>query len=65
MIENYRSGLFWKLFMSAPEVQGGLKKLGFQSPYLGKIRVKSAKYFGGIGGKQSIIYLVYIADVLK
>ena len=29
MIENHRSGLFWKLFMSAPEVQTGLKKLGF------------------------------------
>lgn len=36
MIENYRSGLLWKLFMSAPEVQRGLKKLEFQSPYLGK-----------------------------
>ena len=34
MIENYRSGLLWKLFMSVPEVQGGLKKLGFKSPYL-------------------------------
>lgn len=30
MIENYRSGLLWKLFMSCPEVQGGLKKLGFE-----------------------------------
>lgn len=29
MIENHRSGLIWKLFMSAPEVQNGLKKLGF------------------------------------
>lgn len=34
MIENYRSGLLWNLFMSAPEVQDGLKKLGFQSPHL-------------------------------
>jgi hypothetical protein len=33
MIENQRSGLIWKLFMSAPEVQRGLKKLGFESPY--------------------------------
>ncbi|MFL9845144.1 glucoamylase family protein [Flavobacterium rhizosphaerae] len=31
MIENYRSGLLWKLFMNAPEVQQGLKKLGFKS----------------------------------
>lgn len=34
MIENYRSGLLWDLFMSAPEVKTGLKKLGFQSPKL-------------------------------
>lgn len=30
MIENYRSSLLWKLFMSCPEVQKGLKKLGFE-----------------------------------
>ncbi len=29
MIENYRSGLLWKLFMSCPEIQSGLKKLDF------------------------------------
>ena len=29
MIENYRTGLLWKLFMSCPEIQDGLKKLGF------------------------------------
>jgi hypothetical protein len=34
MIENYRTGLLWKLFMSCPEVKNGLKKLGFQSPWL-------------------------------
>ncbi len=34
MIENYRTGLLWKLFMGCPEVQTGLKKLGFSSPYL-------------------------------
>jgi hypothetical protein len=33
MIENYRTGLLWKLFMSCPEIQRGLKKLDFQSPY--------------------------------
>lgn len=27
MIENYRTGLLWDLFMSAPEVQSGLEKL--------------------------------------
>jgi hypothetical protein len=29
MIENYRSGLIWDLFMSSPEVRTGLQKLGF------------------------------------
>jgi hypothetical protein len=29
MIENYRTGLLWDLFMSAPEVQTGLTNLGF------------------------------------
>ncbi|MBU1372895.1 MAG: Ig-like domain-containing protein [Bacteroidetes bacterium] len=32
MIENYRTGLIWDLFMSCPEVKSGLTKLGFQSP---------------------------------
>ena len=36
MIENQRSGLLWKLFMSNPDVQEGLKKLGFESPVLKK-----------------------------
>ncbi|MGV8090284.1 MAG: glucoamylase family protein [Mangrovibacterium sp.] len=34
MIENYRSGLLWNLFMSAPEVKAGLTKLGFSSPLI-------------------------------
>ncbi len=34
MIENYRSGLLWDLFMSCPEVQAGLTKFGFTSPYI-------------------------------
>jgi hypothetical protein len=34
MIENYRTGLLWNLFMSCPEVKAGLQSLGFQSPYL-------------------------------
>ena len=29
MIENFRSGLIWNLFMSCPEIQHGLKRLGF------------------------------------
>ena len=32
MIENYRTGLLWNHFMGSPEVQNGLKKLGFTSP---------------------------------
>jgi hypothetical protein len=31
MMENYRSGLLWKLFMAAPEVRKGLGRLGFES----------------------------------
>lgn len=34
MMENHRSGLLWKLFMSCPEVQGALRRLAFKSPYL-------------------------------
>ncbi|MGN6296966.1 MAG: glucoamylase family protein [Ginsengibacter sp.] len=34
MIENYRTGLLWNLFMSCPEVKSGMKNLGFQSPAL-------------------------------
>ncbi len=34
MIENYRSGLLWNLFMSCPEVKAGMRSLGFQSPHL-------------------------------
>ena len=36
MIENYRSGLLWRLFMSVPEIQDGLRRLGFESPHLGR-----------------------------
>jgi hypothetical protein len=36
MMENYRSGLLWNLFMSCPEIKEGLKKLGFESPWLKK-----------------------------
>jgi len=36
MIENYRTGLIWKLFMNIPDIQNGLKKLGFTSPYIKK-----------------------------
>ena len=34
MIENYRTGLLWDLFMSSPEVKTGMAKLGFKSPFL-------------------------------
>lgn len=34
MMENHRSGLLWKLFMAIPEIQNGLRKLGFSSPHL-------------------------------
>ena len=32
MIENYRTGLIWDIFMEIPEIKSGLKKLGFTSP---------------------------------
>ena len=34
MIENARSGLLWRLFMSCPEIAVGLRRLGFDSPHL-------------------------------
>lgn len=34
MIENYRTGLLWNLFMKDADVQAGLRRLGFQSPHL-------------------------------
>ena len=34
MIENYRSGLLWNLFMSIPEIKKGLKRFGFESETL-------------------------------
>lgn len=36
MIENYRSGLLWNLFMNIPEIQHGLKSLDFTSYYIVK-----------------------------
>jgi hypothetical protein len=32
MVENYRTGLLWNLFMSDPEIQRGLAALGFFQP---------------------------------
>lgn len=34
MIENYRTGLLWNLFMQNEDVKNGLVKLGFESPYI-------------------------------
>ena len=34
MIENYRTGLLWNLFVSCPEVKTGMLTLGFNAPYL-------------------------------
>jgi hypothetical protein len=34
MVENHRTGLLWRLFMSVPEVRQGLLRLGFSSPWL-------------------------------
>jgi len=32
MIENYRSGLLWRLFMSNPDVQQAIRKIGSEQP---------------------------------
>ncbi len=34
MLENYRSGLLWDLFISNPELRAGMLALGFTAPYL-------------------------------
>ena len=34
MIENHKSKLLWNLFTSCPEVNDGMKKLGFTAPYI-------------------------------
>ena len=31
MLENYKTQLFWNLFMNAPEIKQGLQNLGFTS----------------------------------
>lgn len=36
MIENYRSGLLWELFMGIPDIQKGLKRLGFTTKWMQK-----------------------------
>ena len=33
-LENHRSGLIWRLVMARPEIQAGLRALGFASPHL-------------------------------
>lgn len=35
MVENYRTGMLWELFMNAPEVKLGLENLGFHSTKYG------------------------------
>jgi len=30
MVENYRTGLIWKMFMSNPEIKPMLDKIGFK-----------------------------------
>jgi len=40
MMENHRTGLLWKLFMSVPEVQTGLRRLDFTSPHLSQANAR-------------------------
>ena len=39
MLENYRTGLLWRLFMSCPEIQAGLQRLDFTSPHLAEAAI--------------------------
>ena len=54
-MENYRSGLLWKFFMRLPEVQNGLRLMGF-SDYVSRPNVMNfdngadPNVFGGYGG---------------
>jgi hypothetical protein len=34
MLENYRTGFLWNLFISCPEVKAGMLSFGFTAPYL-------------------------------
>lgn len=43
MMENYRTGLLWDLFMSSPDVQQGIKKLGFSIDEGEKNSIKAEK----------------------
>ncbi|HTR25891.1 MAG TPA: glucoamylase family protein [Terriglobales bacterium] len=40
MVENYRTGLIWKLFMSNPEIRPMLDKIGFKPDVAGKAQPK-------------------------
>jgi exo beta-1,2-glucooligosaccharide sophorohydrolase (non-reducing end) len=41
MVENYRTGLIWKLFMSNPEIQPMLDKIGFKPDSASKVAATS------------------------
>jgi hypothetical protein len=36
MIENYRSGLLWRLFMSNPDIWRALEAIGFENEDMGE-----------------------------
>ncbi len=40
MIENYRSGLLWRLLKSSPHIRRGLRRAGFRGGWLGWGRLK-------------------------
>jgi hypothetical protein len=43
MIENYRSGLLWDLFMKSHDIRNGLTKLGFEYSAANKINSNKGK----------------------
>ncbi|MCX5793121.1 MAG: hypothetical protein NTY45_13030 [Elusimicrobia bacterium] len=64
MIENYRSGLIWRLFMSRPEVQKGMKAAGFgkASARAQEPAVELAAYFLQ---KRPFVNVERVADAAK
>lgn len=44
MIENYRTGLLWKLFMSNQDIKNGLKKLGFRIDIAKRESIQKSNY---------------------
>lgn len=54
MIENYRTGLIWKLFMSNPEIQPMLNKIGFKPDLSGQKSAEGSSDFAAQSASRSL-----------